>query len=157
MIFQIAEGSVFHDHLGFPLRPSLSLIYYAYIITIPLCIQLKNEELNFDWVAATIIQSNHFKPPSSINKRPVIMSNQCPEIIVVKNGKLNLDWAAATIIQSNHFKRPSSINKRPVIMSNQCAEITVVVNNGKLYLYWAPTAIKQSLPPFCLSHCSHLY
>ena len=113
MIFQIAEGSVFHDHVGLPLHPSLSLIYHAYIITIPLCIQLKNEELNFDWVAISILQSNHFKRPSSI--------------------------------------------KRPVIMSNQCPEITELVNNGKLYFYWAPTAIKQSLPPFCLSHCSHLY
>ena len=70
----------------------------------PEIIVVKNGKLNLDWAAATIIQSNHFKPPSSI-KRPVIMSNQCPEIIVVKNGKLNLDWAAATIIQSNHFKQ----------------------------------------------------
>ena len=35
-------------------------------------------------------------------------------------------------------------------MSNKCPEITVVVNDGKLNLYWAPTAIKQSLPSFCL-------
>ena len=40
--------------------------------------------------------------------------------------------------------------KWPVIMSNQCPEITVVVKNGKLNLDWAATAIKQSLPPFCL-------
>ena len=27
MIFQIAEGSVFHDHLGFPLRPFTDLLH----------------------------------------------------------------------------------------------------------------------------------
>ena len=94
---------------------ALSLIYYASIISIPLCILL-----NLHWAA----------------------SNQCPEKIEVKNGELNLDWVATCIIQLNHFKRPSPINKRPVIMSNQCPQRTVVLNNGKLNLYWAPTAIE---------------
>ena len=30
MIFQIAEGSVFYDHVGFPLRPFTDLLYIHY-------------------------------------------------------------------------------------------------------------------------------
>ena len=107
----------FYDHVGFPLRPFTDLFIMHAFITIPLCIQLnfhwaasnqcpeiivvRNGKLNLDWVATSIIQSNHFKRPSSI-KRRVIMSNQCPQItVVVKNhGKLNLYWAATAIKQS---------------------------------------------------------
>ena len=47
-------------------------------------------------------------PP--VNKRAVIMSDQCPKIIVVKNGKINLYWTATAIIHwIEPIKRPSSI------------------------------------------------
>ena len=113
MILQIAEGSVFHDHVGFPLRPFTDLLCMHYYHPTPLnlhwtasnqcpeIIVVKNGELNLDWVATSIIQLNHFKRPSPINKRPVIMSNQCPQrTVVINNGKLNLDWAATAIKQS---------------------------------------------------------
>ena len=110
MILHIAEGSVFHDHVGFPLRSftdSLCMHYYhptLYTVAVsnqcPEIIVVKNGKLNLDWVATSILQSNHFKRPSSI-KWPVIISNQCPQItLVVKNGKLNHYWAATAIKQS---------------------------------------------------------
>ena len=74
MIFQIAED-FFRDithHVGFPL--GLSLIYYAYMVIIPLCTQLN------------LIKKPPIKWSSSI-KRPVI---NAPKIIAEKNGKLNL-------------------------------------------------------------------